>query len=359
MKKILQVVGALGVGGDTTAIMNMARYMDHSEFQMDFLSHESIINNSFVEKYRSEGGVVHLVEGDMREMGVLKYYKAIYKVLKGENYDIVHVHTSFQSAVVLFAARMAGVKSRICHSHTTMIQRPLNKFLMLVYLPVSRWLIRIFSTQCVACGSEAGHFLFGGKDFTILYNGIDIQKYTPQKTVRNVDVLAEYDLKDKIIIGQVGTIKQMKNQEFSIRLCSGLKQNYEMFFVGTGRLKEQLEKETKSNPHIHFLGRRTDIPDLMRRFDVLLLPSLPGEGLPVTAIEAQACGCPCIMSEYITREADLGMGLVKYVSLNDLDMWRMLIRKKGNSNIDIAKAVSEKGFNEMESSIKWINIYKK
>lgn len=359
MKKILQVVGALGAGGDTTAIMNMARYLDSLEFQMDFLSHRNMINEKFVEEFRNNGGVVHLVEGDVRKMGFFKYYSAVYKILKAGNYDIVHVHTSFQSAVVLLAAQIAGVKCRICHSHTTMIQRPLSRFQKILYLSVSRWLIGLFSTSCVACGKEAGRFLFGNRKYTVLYNGINIQKYNPRKKEDETAVLTEYDVKDKIIIGQVGTIKHMKNPEFSIQLCLGLKMDYEMFFVGMGSQKERLEKETINNPHIHFLGHRLDIPDLMRKFDVLLLPSLPGEGLPVTAIEAQACGCPCIMSEYITSESDLGIGLAHYVSLKDMNTWRQLIHKRNDvSEFEITKAISDKGFNEIESSVKWIDIYR-
>ena len=362
MKKILQVVGALGQGGDTVAIMNMAKYIDPTEFQMEFLSHKSMINKSFTNDYCNKGGIIHLIDSDVRKMGFIKYYFAAYNLIKKGQYDVVHVHTSFQSIVVLLAAYNAGVKKRVCHSHTAMVQRPVKniiyKCIFNAFLPLIRYAIRILSTDCVACGYEAGMFLFGKNNFKVLHNGIDLNRFNPQHNGIN-DALSEYDLDGKVIIGQIGSIKKMKNQEFTIQICSGLTVDYEMFFIGTGSQKCELEEMAKDNHHIHFLGSRSDIPDLLRKFDVLILPSLPGEGLPVTAIEAQACGCPCLMSEYITHEADLGIGLVKYISLTNIDEWRSMIRKKKPMEINISEAVSEKGFDIVKSSINWIEIYRK
>ena len=89
------------------------------------------------------------------------------------------------------------------------------------------------------------------------------------------DLLAEYDINDKIIIGQVGTIKPMKNQEFSIRLCAKLQKPYEMFFIGAGVQKEILADKCKTDPHIHFLGLRSDVGALMRKFDKARNASIP------------------------------------------------------------------------------------
>lgn len=358
MKKILQVVGALGVGGDTVAIMNMAKSLDKNEFKMDFLSYECYANKHFVDTYRKDGGYVFLLPADVRRMGFLKSFYLTYKFLKRHKYDIVHVHTSFQSAIILCAAYLAGVKSRICHSHTTMIQRPLPKFLKYIYLPISRMLIKCLATKCVACGLEAGRFLFGKNKFTVLYNGIDLNTFYPPANDDENNILAKYDIKGKIIIGQVGNIKPMKNQVFSIQICSKLQKPYEMFFVGDGIQKKELSEECKDNPHIHFLGLRNDVGALLRIFDVLLLPSLPGEGLPVTAIEAQACGCNCIMSESITKETDMGIGLAYYANLNDVNDWLAYIGKRPDIDSDvILGAINDKGFNRELSNLKWTKIY--
>src|SRR5262249_24533295 len=68
--------------------------------------------------------------------------------------------------------------------------------------------------------------------------------------------------------------------------------------------------------HVRFLGVRGDVPRLLRgAMDVFLLPSRY-EGLPLAGIEAQAAGLPCILSNTITEELDVGAGLVHRLPLS-------------------------------------------
>ena len=67
---------------------------------------------------------------------------------------------------------------------------------------------------------------------------------------------------------------------------------------------------------IVFAGRREDANRLYGIMDVMILPSL-FEGLPTVGIESQAAGVPIIMADTISRETDLGMNLVKFLSIDD------------------------------------------
>ena len=91
-----------------------------------------------------------------------------------------------------------------------------------------------------------------------------------------------------------------------------------MLLVGNGSLKEKVRKqveELKLDDSVIFLGVRKDIPQLLMAMDIFVFPSLY-EGMPNTVIEAQATGLKCIISDTITREADI-TGLVSYTSLNN------------------------------------------
>ena len=65
---------------------------------------------------------------------------------------------------------------------------------------------------------------------------------------------------------------------------------------------------------VMFLGIRSDINRLLQAFDVFVFPSLH-EGLPVSLIEAQGSGLPCIISDEISKEVDLGIDLIDYSPL--------------------------------------------
>ena len=108
--------------------------------------------------------------------------------------------------------------------------------------------------------------------------------------------------------------------------------------------------------------RRSDIPILMKTFDCVILPSLPGEGFPVTMIEAQAAGCHCIISENVTLEVEVGLKLVESIPLSDISAWVEAVKniEKNRDYIqrnNYAKQLLSMGFGKKEFVNKWISVY--
>jgi hypothetical protein len=69
--------------------------------------------------------------------------------------------------------------------------------------------------------------------------------------------------------------------------------------------------------------------------------------LPVTLIEAQSAGLPCLISDTITSEVDMGIGLVHYMPLADQKSWINKIRhlKSEKRSRDIAQiALAKQGY---------------
>jgi glycosyltransferase involved in cell wall biosynthesis len=72
-----------------------------------------------------------------------------------------------------------------------------------------------------------------------------------------------------------------------------------LVIAGRGPLEETLKKEAESLEimnNIRFIGMRLDIPELLKLFDVYVLPSL-WEGLPMVLLEAMAAGCPVVATD--------------------------------------------------------------
>ena len=103
-----------------------------------------------------------------------------------------------------------------------------------------------------------------------------------------------------------------------------------------------------------FFGTSNNIPEVMQIFDVFILPSLY-EGLPVVEIEAQAAGVRSIVSNKVTKEIDLGIGLVDFAGIDDenINEWIELLGKP-NEELDYEKineALEKNGYN-VQSTVK-------
>lgn len=93
----------------------------------------------------------------------------------------------------------------------------------------------------------------------------------------------------------------------------------QLILAGDGPLRtdmENLAAKLGLDDDVRFIGIEERVHALLKTLDVFVMPSLY-EGLPVTLVEAQASGVPCVISDGITEEADAGLGLVKRLSLKE------------------------------------------
>ena len=106
--------------------------------------------------------------------------------------------------------------------------------------------------------------------------------------------------------------------------------------VGDGAWRPQIEKwvsESGCADSIILAGLRSDIPALLQAFDVFVFPSLY-EGLPLSVLEAQASGLPCIISSNIDREVSVGYDVVMKSLSDDVESWADAI---GNIDYTISR----------------------
>lgn len=109
-------------------------------------------------------------------------------------------------------------------------------------------------------------------------------------------------MKDTIIIGHIALIQRSKKQWFTLELIKALRErNYDAIgiFAGECREPEYMEELTRKIGQYGlagravFLGRRNDIPNLLKTIDMLIIPSA-FEGFPLAGLEAAAAGVPVI-----------------------------------------------------------------
>lgn len=369
-KRILHIVSAMERGGAETLIMNIYRNIDRSKLQFDFVTH-SPQKGDYEAEIAELGGKIYKVSS-LGQLGPYSYVKELKKIMANYPYEAVHAHTDYQSGFPALAAKLAGIRNRICHSHSTNWPKG-NTGLHKISLDILRSIIKYSATNYCSCSIEAANFLFGEKaaqtgKVSILKNGINITEFTNLQINNRESVLKELNLsEDTKLLGHVGKFSDSKNQIFILKILKKLIENNKNFvalLVGDGPLKDRIEEEAEKlgvQNHVRFLGVRRDIPRLMNAFDVFIFPS-KFEGFGIVAIEAQCSGTPCVLSDTIPEITDIGLGLTSFLSLNDpLDCWceqiNSALQLKSPSKDLIINIMSKKGFN-IESNVRdWLELY--
>ena len=102
-----------------------------------------------------------------------------------------------------------------------------------------------------------------------------------------------------IVIGHVALIQRTKKQDFVLHVIYELrKRGHDVIGLFPGECREpefmrelkDMVNKLKLTNDVLFLGRRNDIPDLLKLFDVLMIPSF--EGFPLAGLEAASAGVP-------------------------------------------------------------------
>ena len=223
------------------------------------------------------------------------------------------------------------------------------------------------STDLVACGKEAGNYMYGNKKYTIINNAMDLEKYMFNKQKRN-EMRKKYDIREEnIVIGHIGRFTKQKNHEFIIYLFQKLlhkNKNFILFLVGNGEEQDKIKnivREKHLEDKVIFAGIIDNTFEIYNLFDIFILPSLY-EGMPVVSIEAQLSGLYCIFSSNIDEEALINTGKVKMLDL-DLEIWKKnlleIINYKNLSDREVVKKqFIEKGLDIVNETQKLEKIYR-
>lgn len=361
MKRLLCIVSSMDAGGAETFLMKVYRTLDKKKYQMDFCVSKKE-NNFYEEEIKNLGGNLFYVPPKTKHP--IKNFFAIIKLVRQQKYKYV-LRTNQQSLSVidLIAAKLGGAKKLIFRSSNAGLTGGFfGKFINKLF----SFLPRTIPNVKIAPSSEAAIYVFGKKQFNegkviILNNAIDFEKFEFNEEKRK-EKRKELKVDDKFVVGHIGRFNEQKNHTFLIDIFEKIYQknkNAILLLVGKGELEQQIKnqvKEKKLDKNVIFLGIRKDIPELLMSMDIFLFPSF-FEGMPNTIIEAQATGLKCILSDTITKEANI-TGLLEYISLSEnADYWSSKIEnvKTLNRN-NVNKEFSKKGYTIDKVSEKFIKI---
>lgn len=325
MIRVLQVYPQINDAGTERVIFNLYENIDTTQVQFDFLVERP---GKLDKKITDMGGKIYYLY--KKEKGA--YYSALLHFFSEHpEYKIVHTHTHARMGLVLKAAKSCGVQCRIAHSHNARNDLPRVVSFMkgIKSIPIEK-----SATHFFACSLNAAKWLFPHKanECKVIYNGINLNRYMYDEHNR-LRVRKSLGISENtFVLIHVGRFASEKNHKYIVKILESYNKEasseWKMLFVGEGPLEEAIRTQVKDAgimDHVLFLGARNDVNRLYSAADLFLFPSLH-EGLGIVVIEAQASGLPCVVSDAIPPEADLEVGLLNTVRLNEnSDKWVEMI----------------------------------
>jgi glycosyltransferase involved in cell wall biosynthesis len=310
-------------GGVETWLMHVLRRLDPRLLQMDFLVHTDWASHYDAELTARGSRLIPCTVSWRSPAYALKVRSLLREF---GPFDAIHSHVHYFSGFLLCLARGLNVRVRVAHSHSdTSRQDASASWLRRRYLQCARAGIDRHATHWLAASLSAGRALFGpnwGVDprSKVLHCGIDLR---PFRTLpgRN-EARSRLGIgADEVVVGHVGRLDAPKNHSFLVEVAAEAARRLSrlrVLLVGEGPGRSSIEERVRAlglASRTMFLGSRTDIPRLLPAMDVFVFPSL-WEGLPLTIIEAQAAGLPCLISDCISAETDVAPGLVHRLPLD-------------------------------------------
>lgn len=363
--KILHRASTFGFGGVEKYIISHYQHMDRERFKVDFITRNQHLNErQEIKDLNIKVQTFTATQRDNKDLLI----KEITEILD-QGYDVLHMNTSVWAGFLIEELAMERqIPKVIVHAHSTGVDLPTldkRKFYQEQHEYYKKRFGKQYATHFCACSWAAADWMFGSQipreEIHILKNAIEVEKYSFNEKKRK-EIRRTLNLDGNFVIGHVGRFAYQKNHKFLIDVLKKIYMKNDkviLLLIGQGELEAEIKEQVDElglKDIVLFLGWREDVNELMQAMDLFVLPSY-FEGLPVVAIEAQAAGLPCILSDAITREICITSNIEMLPF--DKEIWvEMINRYMGDfERLVMDKEVTAAGYNIKDASKKLEKLY--
>lgn len=289
--RILHVITSLRTGGAEKLMVDLLPRLRDFGHDVELCLFDGI-RTPFYEELEKQGVKIHSFQVGGSVYNPLNIFRLI-PLMK--QFDVVHTHNT---APQLFAA-LAHLFSSNCKIYTTEHNTTNRRRNIKGLVYVDNWMYNQYTKIiCISDQAEANlksYIKSLGNSICTIYNGVDIQKYMYAQPLSEI----EETYKGCYLGIMVAGFREQKDQKTLIKAYSELSDSHHLLLVGSGELEEECKILAKSlgiENRVHFLGIRTDVPQLLHSADVVIMSS-HYEGLSLSSIEGMACGKPFIATD--------------------------------------------------------------
>lgn len=300
---VVQVIARMNVGGPAVLIDIVHRGLDPHEFDAELWTGDvepgeidHLVTKGRPDRVRNIDGLGRSVKlgGDVRA------FWSLVRLLRAERPDIVHTHTAKAGVLGRIAAIVARVPVRVHTFHGHVLHGYFSPYITRAITMVERLLAKR-TTALVAVGSQVRDDLLAAgigrpDQFTVMAPGVAIDApATKAEAKQRFDIPA-----DTSVILFVGRLTSIKRPDRLIELFRLVRQSVPkavLVIAGEGDLLERTRSQAQDlGDSVRFLGWQSDLSAVYPVADVVVLTS-DNEGMPVTLIEAQMLGIPCVTTD--------------------------------------------------------------
>ena len=360
--RVLHMIGSLNIGGSQTFVINLLNSIDRNKVQFDFVIDRpsDLHYASMVESLGAKIYVFPTFTGT-NLLAIRRKWDDFFS--DHQEYKILHSHIRSYASIFLPIAKRHGVKT-IIHSHSTSNGNGLSSLVKRVL----QYPLRYTADYLFACSKESGEWLFGKKasqrkNFFVIKNVIELEKYTLDTQIRE-QYRKEMLLEGKNVFVHVGRLHPAKNHKFLLDVFSKISNsdsNAVLLLVGGGELENEIKKQIDElgiNEKVKMLGSRGDVNNILMASDCFLFPSL-WEGVPLTVVEAQAAGLPCLVSDKVTEDVCISE-LVKRIPIDKgTTPWEKEIASIEFTRKDVSDKIRNAGYDAKTLAIWLEDFYEK
>ncbi len=361
-KKVLIVAATLRIGGAEKVARDIGLYADPEQFEVHYLVFGDEIGDYEQELQKHGCRIIHM---EAPKTGYVRFVKDLRHLMRQNRYTAVHAHTMFNIGLIMLAAWLEKVPIRISHAHSALNDG--GGMVKRVYEMAMRRLILWFATDLIACGLAAGDRLYGKKAFSkrghLILNGIRTVDYRFNREARD-RIRETIQMKDAFVLGHVGHLSEVKNQSYLIRLMPEIlkrRPSAKLLMLGEGKDRSMLEGLVRAlnlTERVIMTGNVRNVADYLSAMDVFAFPSLY-EGMPLSVVEVQANGLPCVLSTGVPKDVYL-TDLVRPLPLDKPDEWiEAICSARRNKPERYADELKEKGFDTETVMQKFLKIYER
>jgi glycosyltransferase involved in cell wall biosynthesis len=290
--RVLQITHDLRIGGLQKIVSSLCKNLDPEKFECSVLCLRDL--GEYACTLQDSGVKTYLLKKS-RKPDYFAFIR-ISKFIKRGNYDLIHTHNS-QPFIDGTMACLLARKNRIIHTEHGREFPDKIRYMVIEFL-LSKFVYKIVAVSQATAKNLRKFEKISSKTIQIIPNGVDLQ---PECEGASNNVSLSDFQNNFFIIGVCARLSKEKGIRYLLEAMPIVHKKYSkimLVIAGDGEIRNELEclaRKLKIDDIVIFLGNRLDVYSLIKRFDVLVLPSI-SEGLPLIILEAFGSGCPVIAS---------------------------------------------------------------